>query len=274
MEVVRIAVIGAGNMARALIGGLLHSGVERARIAVADPLPAALEAVREQFGVGVSARNADVVRNADFVVFAVKPQDLKDVALELQPAITRQRPLVLSVAAGVRVVAIRTWLRDHGRIVRSMPNRPALLGCGVSALYAERGVTAADRALAQRVLGTVGATVWLEQEEQMDAVTAVSGSGPAYFFLLIEALEAAARDCGLPPDIARTLSIETAHGAGCLAQRREAEPAELRAQVTSRGGTTEAALRELEGADLRGIVGRAVAAAARRAHEIADQFGR
>jgi pyrroline-5-carboxylate reductase len=178
------------------------------------------------------------------------------------------------VAAGVRIAAIRGWLRGHTRVVRCMPNGPALIGCGVTALYAESQVGAADRRLAQDLLETVGTIVWLDQEALMDAVTAVSGSGPAYFYLLIEALENAARECGLPPDIARTLSIETAHGAGRLARRREVAPAQLRAQVASTGGTTEAALQVLEAADLRGIVSRAVAAAARRARELAEQSER
>ncbi len=274
MQVVRIAFIGAGNMTRGLIGGLLQSGVDRSSISVADPVPAALDAVRELFGVAVSSHNPDAVRDAQLVIFAVKPQDMRDMTLALEPAIGAHRPLVISVAAGIRIAAIARWLRGHLRIVRTMPNRPALLGCGVTALFAEASIGEPDRALAQRVLGTVGTTVWLEHEDQMDAVTAVSGSGPAYFFLLIELLEAAARERGLPSDIARTLSIETAYGAGCLAHRRDAEPAVLRAQVTSKGGTTEAALQELEGADLRGIVSRAVAAAMRRSREIADQSGR
>ena len=274
MQAPRIAFIGAGHMARGLIGGLLHSGADPARISAADPVAAALESVHAQFGIEVHAENAAAVRDADVVIVAVKPQDVRDSLLQLAPVVARQRPLVISVAAGIRLAAIRGWLDGYARMVRCMPNGPALIGCGVTALYAEPPVGEADRTLAQGVLGTVGAVVWLEQETQLDAVTAVSGSGPAYFFLLIEALEAAARECGLPAEVARTLSIETAHGAGRLAQRRDASPAELRAQVTSKGGTTEAALRELERADLRGIVSRAVAAAARRAKEMAEQSER
>jgi pyrroline-5-carboxylate reductase len=274
MQTPRIAIIGAGHMARGLIGGLIHNGTEPARLAVADVAPAALESVRAQFGVDAYAGNAEAARDADVVVVAVRPTDVRAALLALQPVIGRQRPLVISVAAGVRIAAIRGWLGGHARVVRCMPNGPALIGCGVTALYAEPQVEERDRALAQGLLATVGTVVWLDQEAQMDAVTAVSGSGPAYFYLLIEALEAAARECGLPPEIARILSVETAHGAGRIAQRRTASPAELRAQVASKGGTTEAALRELEGANLRGIVSRAVAAAARRAHEIAEQSER
>ena len=274
MQIPRIAIIGAGHMARGLVGGLLHSGAERTRISVADRLPEALEAMRAQFGVGVSTRNTDATREADVVILAVKPPDMKTVLLELQPEVARQCPLMISVAAGIRIAAMRSWLGGHARLVRCMPNGPALVGCGVTALYAEPQLGEADRAVAQGVLATVGAVVWLEQEALMDAVTAVSGSGPAYFYLLIEALEAAARECGLPPQLARTLSVETAHGAGRIAHRGDAGPAELRAQVTSKGGTTEAALRVLESADLRGIVSRAVAAAAHRAREIAEQSER
>ena len=274
MQMPRIAIIGAGHMARALLGGLIDNGTERARLAVADVAPAALEGVRAQFGVAVCTNNTEAARDAEVVILAVRPPDVRAALLALEPAIGRQRPLVISVAAGVRIAAIRGWLGGHVRVVRCMPNGPALIGCGVTALYAESQVDERDRTLAQDLLATVGTVVWLEQEAQMDAVTAVSGSGPAYFYLLIEALEAAARECGLPPQIARTLSIETAHGAGRIAQRRTASPAELRAQVASKGGTTEAALRELESADLRGIVSRAVAAAARRAREIAEQSER
>jgi pyrroline-5-carboxylate reductase len=274
MQRPRIAVIGAGHMARGLIGGLIHNGTEPARLAVADVVPAALEAIRGQFGVGVCKSNTDAVRDAEVVILAVRPPDVKAVLLELEPAIARERPLLISVAAGVRIAAIIAWLDGHARVVRCMPNGPALIGCGVTALYAESPVSERDRTLAQDLLATVGTVVWLEHEAQMDAVTAVSGSGPAYFYLLIEALETAARECGLPADIARTLSVETAHGAGRVAQRRDVAPAVLRAQVASRGGTTEAALRVLEDSDLRGIVSRAVAAAARRAREIADQSER
>lgn len=273
MQVPPIAFIGAGNMARALIGGLIASGAQRSQITVADPLPAALDAVNRQFGVPVAPDNAAATDQAQVVVLAVKPQVMQAVVTALEPQIRARRPLVVSVAAGIPLVAITHWLKGHQRIVRTMPNRPALLGCGVTALFAGSAVSEADRTLAGSLLSTVGAVVWVASEPQLDAVTAVSGGGPAYFFLLIELLEAAAREQGLPAEVARTLSIETAYGAGCLARQREYDAAELRAQVASKGGTTEAALKEFEGADLRGIVSRAVAAATRRSAELADQFG-
>jgi pyrroline-5-carboxylate reductase len=273
MQIPRIAVIGAGNMGRALVGGLIASGAERSHVTVADPQPAALDAVGRQFSVAVTSDNGAAAERAQVVVIAVKPQDMRAVVTALEPRIHAHHPLVVSVAAGIPLAAISRWLNGHQRIVRTMPNRPALLGCGVTALFAPGSVSEADRALAGNLLSTVGAVVWLTSESQLDAVTAVSGSGPAYFFLLIELLEAAAREQGLPADVARSLSIETAYGAGCLARQREHAPDELRAQVTSRGGTTEAALREFELADLRGIVSRAVAAATRRSAELAGQFG-
>jgi pyrroline-5-carboxylate reductase len=274
MQVSSIAIIGAGNMGRALIGGLLASGTDRARIHVIDSQPAALEAASRQFGIAVTPDSAAAAERAPVVILAVKPQDMQPAVTTLEPRIRAHRPLVISVAAGIPLAAISRWLNGYPRIVRTMPNRPALLGCGVTALFASGAVGDADRALASSLLATVGAVVWVANEAELDAVTAVSGSGPAYFFLLIELLEAAAREQGLPADVARTLSIETAYGAGCLARERQHAPAELRAQVTSKGGTTEAALREFESADLRGIVSRAVAAATRRSAELAGQFGR
>jgi pyrroline-5-carboxylate reductase len=173
------------------------------------------------------------------------------------------------VAAGVRIEAIRKNLGGFDRIVRAMPNRPALIGKGITALFAAETVDATARAAVEQVLKAVGSVVWVEREEQMDAVTAVSGSGPAYFFLLIELLEESARELGLSPQIARDLAIQTAYGAGCMAQQSDSDPAQLRIAVTSPGGTTAAALAVLENADLRGIVRRAVAAACRRSSELA-----
>jgi pyrroline-5-carboxylate reductase len=273
MQLPQIAFIGAGNMGRALIGGLTRKGADPARLVVADPSEEQLQIARSQFGVRVTADNAVAVHGAAVVIIAVKPQLVRDTMSTLAGALTPRRPLVISVAAGIRIAAIATWLNGHGRIVRAMPNRPALLGCGVTALFAAASVGGDDRELASAILGSVGPTVWLEREELIDVVTAVSGSGPAYFFRLIELLEEAGRELGLPAAVAHTLSIETAYGAGCMAHQGASDPAELRAQVTSKGGTTEAAFRELEAADLRGIVTRAVAAAARRSTELAEQFG-
>ena len=181
---------------------------------------------------------------------------------------------MLSIAAGIRAADIRRWLGGDLGIVRAMPNRPALIGAGISALYAAPDVADAARTLATRLIEAVGSVVWVGIESHLDAVTAVSGSGPAYFFLLIEMLEAAAIAEGLPASVARRLAIDTAAGAAALAQASPDDPATLREQVTSQGGTTAAALAVLEAGDVRGIVARAVAAAARRARELADDYGR
>lgn len=273
MQLPQIAFIGAGNMGRALIGGLTRTGADPARIRVADPSAAQLQSVRAEFGVLTLHGNAQAAQDAEVIILAVKPQVVRDTLGELAATVKEKRPLLISVAAGVRIEAMAGWLGGHERIVRAMPNRPALLRCGVTALHANALVPAADRQLAAAILGSVGGTVWLEREDLLDVVTAVSGSGPAYFFRLIELLEEAGRGLGLPAEVARTLSIETAYGAGCMAHQGTSDPAELRAQVTSKGGTTEAAFKELESADLRGIVTRAVTAAARRAAELARQSG-
>jgi pyrroline-5-carboxylate reductase len=181
--------------------------------------------------------------------------------------------VVVSIAAGIRLADLARWLGDGVPTVRAMPNRPALIGAGITALYGGPGVTIDDRVAVERLMAAAGETVWLERESQMDAVTAISGSGPAYFFLLIEALEEAGMALGLPHETARRLAVETARGAGRLAAESGHEPATLREQVTSKGGTTAAALDVLEAGGLRAIVERAVAAAARRSAELAAQFG-
>jgi pyrroline-5-carboxylate reductase len=268
MHIDRITFIGGGNMASALAGGLCAAGFDPGAILVTGRSEAGLADLRERFGVGTCTDNVAAVRGAQLVVLAVKPGDIAAVARQIGAAVRAQEPLVLSVAAGIPIAAIDAALGGFRRIVRAMPNRPALLGKGVSALFAAPGVDAGARAAAESTLRSVGAVVWLEQEAQMDAATAVSGSGTAYFFLLIEALEQAAREQGLPAEVARTLAVQTAHGAGCMAQMPAGDPARLRAAVTSPGGTTAAALAVLENADLRGIVRRAVAAARQRAEEL------
>lgn len=267
----RLGFIGAGNIARSLIGGLCARGFEPSRIVVCDPVPEQLAAVA-QFGVATNSDN-NAAAGADVLVLAVKPQVMRAVVSEMRATIGRTRPLIVSVAAGIRIGALTAWLDGHDRIVRTMPNRPALSGCGVTGLFAHEGVAEADRRTAGELLEAVGTTVWVAEEEDLDAVTAVSGSGPAYFFLLIEMLESAAQELGLAADAARTLAIETAYGSALMARQREFTPQELRAQVTSRGGTTAAALAVLEGADVRGIVRRAVTAACRRSAELAAEFG-
>lgn len=270
-----LALLGGGHMARALIGGWLARGLPATRLRVADPSPDARASAERDFpGLRTFERNAAAATGAGVWVLAVKPQVLREVALGLAPLAARERPLVISVAAGIRAADLQRWLGPGVPVIRTMPNRPALVGAGVTALYAAPGVDAAQRELADALLDAVGATTWVDDEAHLDAVTAVSGSGPAYFFLLIELLEDAARREGLPPEVARRLAIETAYGAARMARESADDAATLRVQVTSKGGTTAAALAVLESAGLRDIVCRAVAAATQRSRELAADFGR
>jgi pyrroline-5-carboxylate reductase len=267
-----LAFIGGGNMARSLIGGLLARGWRAEQIAVADPLQAQLDSLRAQYAVRVTDDNATAARDADIIVLAVKPQEMRRAADGIRGSIAARRPLLISVAAGIRASDIRRWLPGLP-IVRAMPNRPALQGCGMTGLYATEDVSTERRALAEQILGAVGATLWLEREQHMDIVTAVSASGPAYFFLLIEMLEHAGVAQGLSAEVSRKLAIETAYGSGAMAHASSEPPGVLREQVTSKGGTTAAALRVLEERRVREAFDAAVAAATRRAAELADEFG-
>ena len=270
-----VALIGGGQMARALIGGWCAQGALASSVAVADPSVEQRDWLGAAFpGLRLESDNAAAASHAPVWLLAVKPQLLADVARALAPLATARRPLVISIAAGIRTADIRRWLGPGATLVRAMPNRPALIGAGVSALCAGPEVPDAARALATRLLEAVGSVVWVGTEDELDAVTAVSGSGPAYFFLLIELLEAAAIAQGLAPAVARRLAVDTAAGASRMAAMSADDPATLREQVTSKAGTTAAALAVLESADLRGIVARAVAAAAHRSRELADEFGR
>jgi pyrroline-5-carboxylate reductase len=270
-----VAIIGGGQMARALVGGWCKRGAAPDSIAVADPAQSQRDWLAAAFpGLRLEADNEAAARHADVWLLAVKPQLLGGVARTLAPLAQQRSPLVISIAAGIRAADIVRWLGPGATVVRAMPNRPALVGAGISALYAPAGVGEGARRTVTALLQAVGSVVWVASEGDLDAVTAVSGSGPAYFFLLMELLEAAAIGEGLPPAIARRLAVDTAAGAARLAASLSDDPATLRAQVTSKGGTTAAALAVLESADLRAIVARAVAAAARRSRELADEFGR
>jgi pyrroline-5-carboxylate reductase len=269
-----LAFIGGGNMAKALIGGLLARGYPPDRITVSDLSSAQRAELQHDFpGVGVVDDNLAAARNGDTWVLAVKPQSMREVAIGLAPALTLRQPLVISVAAGIRVDSLARWLGGGAPVVRAMPNRPALQGVGVTGLFASATVGAAARTRAENILRAVGATVWVTDEAAMDAVTAVSGSGPAYVFLLIELMEAAGISEGLDPATAHTLAVETAYGASLMARDMPDAPAVLREQVTSKGGTTEAALKVMRAAGLDGIVLRAIHAARTRSAELAAQFG-
>jgi pyrroline-5-carboxylate reductase len=265
----RIAFIGGGNMATSLIGGLIARGWDAPLITAADPVRAQTARLAAEFGVSVTDDNRAAARDADAIVLAVKPQQLPAVAHEIAAAIADRRRLAISIAAGIRVAELRGWLGEAAAVVRAMPNRPALVGRGITALYCGAEVLPKERDRAAAILGSCGETVWLDAEAQIDIVTAVSGSGPAYFFLLMEALEDAARAHGLPAATARRLAVVTAWGAGEMAARSGDDPATLRAQVTSKGGTTEAALAVLDAAGMRDIFSAAVAAGTRRSAELA-----
>jgi pyrroline-5-carboxylate reductase len=263
-----IAFIGGGNMARALIAGLRARGHDGAALQVADPNRDALDQLAGQFGIRAADDAGHAVAGADAVVLAVKPQVLAQVCAGLASALGGARPTVISIAAGVRSDQIDAWLGGGRAVVRTMPNTPAQLGAGATGLFANRHCSGADRALAESLLAAVGATVWLGDEALMDAVTAVSGSGPAYVFRLVEALQAAARDQGLPADAARTLVLHTVLGAARMAQETGEDAAALRRQVTSPGGTTAAAMQALDVGGFDALVAAAVAAATVRGREL------
>ena len=268
-----LAILGGGNMGRALIGGMLRRGTRPEHITVGESSPAAREALSADFGVQSTADNAAAVEPASVIVVAVKPQMAGAVLAPLQPALQRARPVVISIAAGIRLAALESWCGAGVPVIRAMPNRPALVGAGATGLFAPASVAAAHREVAERVMQAVGEVIWVAAEDDLDVVTALSGSGPAYFFLLAELLTQGAIDLGLDPEAARRLAIATLHGAGQLAHSGDGDLARMRAEVTSKGGTTEAAVKAFEAADLRGIVARALEAATRRGRELAAQFG-
>ena len=265
-----IAFIGAGNMASSLINGLIASGRQPANISASDPAADQLDKLHA-LGVVTCATNDDAVRGAELVVLAVKPQVLQAVLADLTELGCNQ--LIVSIAAGVPISSLQSWTRPDQAIVRCMPNTPALLGAGITALFANEQATDDQRALAEAVLAAAGKTLWVQAEALLDAVTAVSGSGPAYFFYLMEAMIEAGVALGLDERTAKTLTIETAYGAALMAREGTAPPARLRANVTSPGGTTERALSILEAADSRGIINAALAGAAERSRELAAESG-
>jgi pyrroline-5-carboxylate reductase len=264
----RIAFIGGGNMARSLIGGLLRTGAHAGAISVAEPRAEASQDLSRDFGVATYTDNAQAAAEASMLVLAVKPQMMAEVCRQLQPVVQRSRPLIVSIAAGIRIEQIERWLGGTMAIVRCMPNTPALIGAGATALYANGRVSAPQRAQAQHVLDAAGLTVWVNDEAQMDVVTALSGSGPAYFFLLAEALENAAFAQGLSRDTARALAAQTAMGAGRMLAESGETAATLRQRVTSPGGTTQAAIESFLADGFSQMVARAVAAASRRGGEL------
>ncbi|KLI98845.1 pyrroline-5-carboxylate reductase [Luteimonas sp. FCS-9] len=262
------AFIGGGNMARSLIGGLLSRGADPHTVRVADPNAPARDALARDFGVATFETADAAVDGAGTWVLATKPQVLRGVCEALAPRAAQARPLVLSIAAGITAAQIERWLGGDVAVVRTMPNTPALLGAGVTGLFANARVDAAGRARADALLRSAGPTVWIDEEARMDAVTAVSGSGPAYIFLLAEAMEAAAVAQGLPAADARTLVLQTVLGAARMLVEGDEAPEALRRRVTSPGGTTQAAIETFEAGGLRALVAEAIASAARRGAEL------
>ncbi|TFG87189.1 MAG: pyrroline-5-carboxylate reductase [Chromatiales bacterium] len=264
-----IGLIGSGNMARALIRGLLQAGHPASRLQVADPDPAQLaQAGALHAGIGTHGNNRDVAGVADVLVIAVKPQLMASVAKEIAAGPRPTGQLILSVAAGITLDSLRGWFGPDAPLVRVMPNQPATIGAGISGLAASAVVSERDRQVAEYVAAATGRALWLQDEALMDAVTAVSGSGPAYFYLLMEHMERAAVELGLPVELAAALTRETALGAARVVCETKAEPAALRAAVTSPGGTTAAALRVFETANLGAVVRSALAAARDRSVEL------
>jgi len=268
----KIAFIGGGNMASALIGGLAGKLTAGANIHVVDPNADALQKLTQQFGVTTAQKIDAALAQADVIVLAVKPQQMHDVVKELQLHVSSQ--LVLSIAAGIRAVDLSRWLNGHTAIVRTMPNTPALVGKGITGMVAMKGVSAQQRDAADAIMRAVGATVWLDDESLIDPVTAVSGSGPAYVFYFIEAMQQAAQEMGLTAEQGTKLAIATFEGAAQLAAQSSEPVSLLRERVTSKGGTTYAALTSMEASGVKDAIIKAMKAASARGKELGEEFGR
>lgn len=268
----KITFLGGGNMATALVGGLISKGFSPDSVRVVEVLAQNRERLAAAFGVACFDAPDDAALDCDVIVLAVKPQQMREALTPLAGRLKTQ--LVVSIAAGLRLADLRRWLGGHKRLVRAMPNTPALIGAGVTGLYAAPSVTKAERQAAEKILSAAGTTLWVEEEAMMDAVTAVSGSGPAYVFYFIAALEQAAVQLGFTVAQARKLSLETFVGAAKLAAQSGEDVAVLRDRVTSKGGTTEAALLAMDGADVEAAIVRAVRAADERGRELGAQLGR
>lgn len=266
----KIGFIGGGNMARAIAGGLLRGGMRATDVMIAEPIAGTRERLRREFyGVMLSEENGRIAREADILLFAVKPQILRSVCREVAGEVQKKKPLIVSIAAGPRIADIESWLGGDLCVVRVMPNQPALVDQGVSALIANARADERQRDQAARIMSAVGRVVWVDDEDLVDAVTAVSGTGPAYFYLLIDMLIDAAVEFGIDSETARTLAVETARGASSLAAAEPETMKTLIGRVSSPGGTTMAAFEKLEADDVRAIFATAIRAARDRAVELA-----
>ena len=270
----KVGLIGGGNMARAIGGGLLRGGMHATDLMIAEPLDDQCQRLREElYGAMVSQDNVTVARAAEIVLFAVKPQILKPVCEGLAEVVQETRPLVMSIAAGPKIDDIDSWLGGGLSVVRVMPNQPALIDQGISALYANERTSAQRKDQAEKIMSAVGHVVWLDSESKMDAVTAVSGTGPSYFYLLIDIMIESAKKFGIDDDTARQLAVETARGATALAAAETESMASLIERVRSPGGTTTAAFEYLDDKDARGIFATAIDEAEKRAAELAREAG-
>lgn len=269
-----IGFIGGGNMARSLAKGLLANDWDPGNLMISDPDSNVRQRLTELLGVTTTDDNRELVAQSDIVVLAVKPQVLKSVAKEIAGDIGKKSPLVISIAAGIRTQDLLEWLGGAITLVRAMPNTPALVGSGATGLYASDNVTTTQKDEAETILRAVGMVAWVQNEELMDVVTALSGSGPAYYLLVMEALEAAATALGLDADTARLLTLETAFGSAKMALEGGEAPAKLRDRVTSPGGTTEQAMKTLEQNNVRESFSKALIAATERSRELAELLGK
>ncbi|MCF6282596.1 MAG: pyrroline-5-carboxylate reductase [Candidatus Polarisedimenticolaceae bacterium] len=268
-----ITFIGGGNMATSLISGLIADGVEPATITVCDPDAEKLAGLRARFTIHTERDNSKAIACADTLVFAVKPQVLQQVACELAATVQQEKPLVISIAAGIREESLEHWLGGGVALVRAMPNTPALIQTGATVLHANSATSEKQRNLAETILRAVGLVRWVKDEQLMDAVTALSGSGPAYFFLVMEAMENAGMEMGLDQECAHLLTLQTALGAARMAIESRDTPAQLRQKVTSPGGTTERALETFEAGKLRELFSVALTSARDRSQELSDILG-
>jgi pyrroline-5-carboxylate reductase len=269
-----IAFIGAGNMASAIIGGMLENGYDADNIWVSAPDDGHLQKIRKRFGVSVTTDNRHCAQQADLVVLAVKPQVMRSVCEDIAPMVQNTRPLLVSIAAGLQTATLDQWLGGGLPLVRCMPNTPSLVGEGAAGLFATESVNADQQKAVAAIFDSVGIAVWVDKEELLHAVTAVSGSAPAYFFLMLEALEEACTEMGLEAATARSLAIQTMGGAAEMARRGPEEPAQLKQNVMSPGGATEQAIKTYEDGDLRGLVKKACQAVVRRSGELSDELSK
>lgn len=269
----KITFIGCGNMGSSLMGGLIANGYPAACLSGSDPDVARRQDIHDRYGIEILADNRPAVEGAMVVVLAVKPQVMRQTLAPLRDMLERQRPLLLSIAAGIRLEHLARWAGKELAIVRIMPNTPSLILAGATALCANRLVSTAQRDLAESIMRSVGIITWIEEEKLMDAVTALSGSGPAYYFYMMEAMEQAGMALGLTPEQARLLTLQTALGAAKMALESQAGPAALRGQVTSPGGTTERALQVMQEKGFTQMMAAAIKAACERADELARTLG-